>query len=859
MNNKLKKVVALCLAFAMVVTIGLPENAYAKTQKASNYVTRAYVLQQVEKLIGATKTSDDMSQIKDVKTNSPYYKVMSIAVNAGLVKADSSKKLYPTKKATNQYVASVLAKISETSSKNMLGKKSASAKLTKKSLKAFLNQKFPNVVATSDVKLKKGNVVINKPVTLNDTTITGNLVIGDGVADKEVVLNNVKVTGKTIVRGGGENSIIITGTSDISDMVIRQVNNKVSIKVKGDAKVGMIYINDGSNDVNIVGTVGSVNIVGENLKVTLTDAVVNTLVVADTAKNAILETDKNSSIKEATIDAAGTKVQGEGKVETINVNANDTVVTVKDAKINVKDNVTPPKTDADNNSQTTTDTSNNTSNGGTTSGGSSSGGGSSAGGSSENPGTSDVPKVNYVTDSRFADGYPKVETDKENRKIKMIYKLKDGVASEEKPAKIYNLVTSYNTNWDATTEAVLHGHLGIVNDKTHETIYTEYCDFLKITDAKEYSVDYEIIDDEGLATYSVIDCDGKVSETPTKIAFDRDTTASVVKNKVYASSVCINNAKNAIYLYVRSELDETTVTSSAAFTIKKDGVTLEDTKISKIELLDNATENKSSYACIKLSLNKALDDNYANYYLCYNGTEITDTTGNPLETFERYLVKESNEIINAYVSQDGQYISCVIPVYQWMTYASYQEFHDDLGIYVDGKQITDWSCSWSVGIMEIRIHDTSLTDAKTIEVKSISGKTLYTAAGDKLDNLSASLQKDKEGFITSAVYEKENNKIVLTLTEDSSFSGSNFFDCNFMVKIAGKEYRLRGRSYIRNDKEKCKIEIGENNLKHLDLSEVTELSIKYAPIILDSNINDVLIYNSGKPVAATDYIPVAIQ
>ena len=51
----------------------------------------------------------------------------------------------------------------------------------------------------------------------------------------------------------------------------------------------MVYINDGSNDVNIVGTVGTVNIVGENLKVTLTDAVVNTLIVADTAKNAVVE------------------------------------------------------------------------------------------------------------------------------------------------------------------------------------------------------------------------------------------------------------------------------------------------------------------------------------------------------------------------------------------------------------------------------------------------------------------------------------------------------------------------------------------------------------------------------------------
>lgn len=872
MNNKLKKIVALCLAFAMVATVVLPESAYAKTKKTANYVTRAYVLQQVEKLIGATQTSDAMTQIKDVKKSSSYYKTMSIAINAGLVKPDSNQKLYPTKKATNKYVASVLAKISETSTKNVLGKKTAAAKLTKKSLKTFLNQKFPNVVSKSDTKIKKGNVVINKPVVLNDATITGDLVIGDGVADKEVVLNNVTVTGKTIVRGGGENSIIITGTSDISDMVIRQVNNKVSIKVKGDAKVSMIYINDGSNDVNIVGTVGTVNIIGENLKVTLTDATVNTLVVADTAKNAVVEADKNSSIKEATLDADGTKVQGEGKAETINVNANDTVVTVKDAKINVKDNVTPPKTDADNNSQTTTDTdtsNDNTSGGGSSSGGSSVSGGSTSGGSSENPSISDDPKVNYVTDSRFADGYPKVVTDKENQKITITYKLKEGVASEEKPAKIYNLVTDYNTNWDATTEAVLHGHLGIVNEQTHETVSTEYYDFLKITDAEEHAVEYKIMDhviSDGLTTYSVIDCGGKVSDTPTKIAFDRDTTASVVKNMVYVSAIYLNKARDTIYMYLGSEVDETTITSGADFTIKKKGEILEDTKISKLELMNSSIEKVTPYVCIKLSLNKALDDSTTNYELDYTGKEITDTTGNPLETFERPLMISPSEIQNAYTSQDGQYISFKAPIYQWMSYTTHQEIYDDLGIYVDGKQIDqkNWSYSWSVGEMNIRIHDTSLTDSKTVELKSVGGKTLYTAAGDKLENLSADLEKDREGSISSAVFDKKNNKIVLTLTENSSFGRSfGFYDCNFMVKIAGKEYRLRGRSYIRLDNAGYIIEFNKDNLKHLDLAEVSEFSIKYAPIIFaDERINDwndLFTYNSGKPVDATDYIPVTIR
>ena len=91
MNNKLKKIVALCLAFAMVATVVLPESAYAKTKKTANYVTRAYVLQQVEKLIGATQKRDDVKQIKEFKKSRPNYKTMSIAVNAGVEKPDRNQ------------------------------------------------------------------------------------------------------------------------------------------------------------------------------------------------------------------------------------------------------------------------------------------------------------------------------------------------------------------------------------------------------------------------------------------------------------------------------------------------------------------------------------------------------------------------------------------------------------------------------------------------------------------------------------------------------------------------------------------------------------------------------------------------
>ena len=118
MNNKLKKIVALCLAFAMVATVVLPESAYAKTKKTANYVTRAYVLQQVEKLIGATQTSDDVIQIKDVKKSSPYYKTMSIAVNAGLVKLDSTRNCIRLKKRpismSHQFLQKFLRQVPKT-------------------------------------------------------------------------------------------------------------------------------------------------------------------------------------------------------------------------------------------------------------------------------------------------------------------------------------------------------------------------------------------------------------------------------------------------------------------------------------------------------------------------------------------------------------------------------------------------------------------------------------------------------------------------------------------------------------------------------------------------------------------------
>ena len=895
MNNKLKKLTSMLLALAMIATCIAPTDAFAKSTK--QYVTRAYVLQQVEKLIGATQTSADIDKVKDVSKGASYYNTMSIALNAGLVKPDSSNKLYPNKKATKKYVATILARVSESTSSKVLGQRNPKALLTKTTLKKMINNIYPNVVSKSSTKVGKGNVMINKPVTLSDATISGDLVIGDGVADKEVTLNNVTVKGKVIVRGGGENSIIITGTSNISNIVIRQVNNKVSLKVTGDAKVSMVYINDGSNDVNIVGQVGSLNVIGKNLTVTLTDASVNSLTVVDTAKNAVIVADKDSTVKEATLNAAGTEVKGDGKVETVNVNANDTIVTVSSDKINTKDDVTPPKTtEDDKNTNTDTpasDDSGSVSGGGSTSGGgsssggsseggSTSGGGSSSGGSSEGGSTSGdgfdepiEPEIKYVTDERFAEGYPKVVADKETGKITVKYKLKEGVASEENPAMIYNVVSDYNTSWDATTDAVIHGHMGIVTNEKHDTVESEYYDFLLIKDTEEHSADYEIYGDgtDGLVVYSVIDCDGVKSDTPTKIAFDRDTTSSTIVQSISVSSIYLNKDRNAIYMYIRSQLDDKNVSSGDEFAIKSNGTKI-DRKVNKVEILENATEdNGNPYACIKLSLESPLPqsaDNStrdASYELVYEGTTLQDTLGNKLKAFEHHISNASTSIDKAYVSNDGQYINIDVPVSLVMSYDP-NSAYADLELYVDDRKMSreNWNYSWSVERIGIQVCDKTLINPKKVEIKSAGGKILYNAAGDALGNLTISdMKKDSESCISSVSYNKSENKLLVTLRADDGLSGT-IDACNFILKIGEREYHLRGRSYVawdyQNGGKVYQIKLENENIKHIDLSNVSEMSMRYLPIgIKDSGYSrhGFLTYNSGKPVSATDFIQVTVQ
>ncbi len=55
-------------------------------------------------------------------------------------------------------------------------------------------------------EVAQGNVIINtENVTLKNTKISGDLIIGDGTANSDITLDQLTISGRLVVRGGGSN------------------------------------------------------------------------------------------------------------------------------------------------------------------------------------------------------------------------------------------------------------------------------------------------------------------------------------------------------------------------------------------------------------------------------------------------------------------------------------------------------------------------------------------------------------------------------------------------------------------------------------------------------------------------------
>ena len=217
----------------------------------------------------------------------------------------------------------------------------------------------------------EGNAMINTPeVVLSNSTITGDLIIGDGVGKGEVVLDNVDITGRLLVRGGGTDSIIIKGDSVIGSITIAKINGSIRVYSEDGNEIGQVVV-DGKDDVIVEGRFDDIIVLANDTIVMARNASLNTATVEgsgsklvvekdSTIKNLVLKgtkadvevsgkveqvtveklaekakinVDKDGEVKEVVANSPGTLIEGKGKVIEVKANANNVVVGTVGTKV----------------------------------------------------------------------------------------------------------------------------------------------------------------------------------------------------------------------------------------------------------------------------------------------------------------------------------------------------------------------------------------------------------------------------------------------------------------------------------------------------------------------------------------------
>ncbi|KJS10348.1 MAG: hypothetical protein VR67_18795 [Peptococcaceae bacterium BRH_c8a] len=202
------------------------------------------------------------------------------------------------------------------------------------------------------VEVVAGSVTINVPgVTLQNTTISGNLILGAGIGDGDANLVNVTVRGKTIVRGGGENSIVFTDCV-IGGLVVEidEATKTVRIVAAGSTTVenaelrGNTILEGSYNEVAIPAGY-TVQLVGDFGNVTITepatvtvDGSVESLSVSVEAEGTLVTMNEESSIGTLTLDGEA-DVKGEGTIESAVINADGCLIEQDPEEVEIADDI----------------------------------------------------------------------------------------------------------------------------------------------------------------------------------------------------------------------------------------------------------------------------------------------------------------------------------------------------------------------------------------------------------------------------------------------------------------------------------------------------------------------------------------
>lgn len=197
----------------------------------------------------------------------------------------------------------------------------------------------------SGSKTIDGNVVIsNAGITLQNTTINGNLLLAVGIGDGDVKLKNVSVKGNTIVKGGGSNSITLEDSS-LPHLTISK--DGVRIVATGNTSVQVIQLASGATLVEIETTGtgfetimitreippgATLRLEGDfstlamqaNINLEL-HGTIDELNISQGVDDAVVYLEESSRV--VTLNIYGSaQINGEGEIETANINSNNVVI-----------------------------------------------------------------------------------------------------------------------------------------------------------------------------------------------------------------------------------------------------------------------------------------------------------------------------------------------------------------------------------------------------------------------------------------------------------------------------------------------------------------------------------------------------
>ena len=369
--------------------------------KPDNSITRAELAAIANKAFGFAEK--DTGNFKDVKTGDAFFNDMAAAKKAGYLVGLPDGTVRPNDHMTRQEYAVIITKLLKLDTKTNLsgaetfkdaakipawskGAISAVVKqgymqgnpdntfgptglLTKGQAVAVLERCYLDNVKVAYDKAGsysagtvEGSVAINAPdVTLENTVIKGNLIIGEGVGSGNVKLKNITVSGTTIVKGGGPNSIVIEDSQFTSIIIIKE-DNKVRIVAVGKTTVenvemqsggkleeqgvtggGFGYVTiaenvDSSEPIILQGRFESVQIKADNVKLDVAAGSVGKLEVSESAANASINVASGVKVTNLVV-AAKASVTGTGTIETAEVSAQGVTISAPTTTIKAAEGV----------------------------------------------------------------------------------------------------------------------------------------------------------------------------------------------------------------------------------------------------------------------------------------------------------------------------------------------------------------------------------------------------------------------------------------------------------------------------------------------------------------------------------------